>query len=311
MEDLDSLLARQDRVLSRGQALAHGISPAAWDWRLERGLWQSPVHGVAVTTTGELTARQRVWVALAHAGQPSAVSGDAALHLLGFPIEAPTTIDVVVPHTRRVVDAVLEDKVKVTIRRARQFKKLLDPIGSLPSLTRHATVLHAAAWAATDRAAEWRVAAMVQRRLTAVPLIRDALALLPRLPRRALLLEVLTDVELGAHAGTELAFLAFLRKYGLPLPDHLQLRVRTRGKVAYLDVRYTRQRVTIELDGAHHRDAGTWDADMLRSLRLQVALPGEQLIRLTMGNLRHDGPEVAELLHALLVPGKVLPALAG
>ena len=44
-----------------------------------------------------------------------------------------------------------------------------------------------------------------------------------------------------------------------------------------------------------------WDADSLRSLSLSVAIKGrcESLIRLTMGNLRHDGLDVARLLSEL------------
>ena len=164
----------------------------------------------------------------------------------------------------------------------------------------HLTALHAAAWAKDDRAAEWRLAAAVQRRLTAVPLLRLALAEQPRLPRRALIRVVLDDVELGAHAGTELAYLRFCRRHRLPLPDELQVRVRAGGSTSYLDARYRRQRVTVELDGAHHREVGQWEADALRSLRLVAELPGERVIRLTGAMMRHDGADVAPLLRAIL-----------
>ena len=139
-----------------------------------------------------------------------------------------------------------------------------------------------------------------QCRVVAVPGLRDVLAQMPALKRRALVLAVLDDVELGAHAGSELQFLRFCRKHALPLPDDLQLRVRA-GSTHYLDARYRRQRVAVEVDGAHHREAATWEADLLRTLRLTAAMSGDRLVRLTPGMMRHDGPEVAAHLRTLLL----------
>lgn len=310
MNDLADLLRRQDRVITRAQALTSGLSKHAWDWRLSHG-WQSVVDGVAATHTGELTQTQRLWAAVLHAGTDARLSGDAALALLGHPVE-PDGIDVAIPHERRVEAFQLRDGREVRVRRVRHLDHLQAPLVGIPVLSRHVAVLHAASWASSDREAEWRIAAMVQRRLSAVPRLRAALQLQPRLPRRALIRTVLDDVELGAHAASELALLRFLRRHGLPLPDELQRRVRTEGGPAYLDARYRKQRVTFEVDGAHHRDAGTWEADALRALRVGVALAGERVYRLTMANLRHDEEEVAALLHAiLLAPGKARPPLAG
>lgn len=167
-------------------------------------------------------------------------------------------------------------------------------------MSAHAAALQAAAWAESDRAAEWRIAAAVQRRITAVPLLRETLAEMPRLKRHALVLAVLDDVERGAHAGSELQFLRFCRSHGLPLPDELQVRVRAGGATHFLDARYRRQQVTVEVDGAHHRDVASWESDALRSLRVAAAMPGERLLRLTPGMLRHDGDEVAALLRSIL-----------
>ena len=112
---------------------------------------------------------------------------------------------------------------------------------------------------------------------------------------------VLADVRQGAHAQTELDFLRLLRRHGLPLPDRLQLRVRAGGK-RYLDAWWERQRVTVELDGAHHRSAGTWDADTLRGNAVAVAQRHDRLLllRFTTGNLRHDEPQVVAQLRAAL-----------
>jgi hypothetical protein len=257
MSSWRTLLERQDLVLTRAQALRGGMSKAAWEWKLARGVWRPVLHGVVVAHTGEPTRRERTWAACLYGGRGAALSGDAALVQLGVERLVPRTVDVAVPLERRVRPARLVGGPAVVPHRVQGLQRWEHP-GSGPALlTAHAAVLHAAAWAPTDRAAEGSLAAVVQSRLSAPRLIREALAQMSSLHRRALIREVLDDVELGAHATSELEFLRFCRRNGLPLPDELQVRVRA-GGVRYLDARYRRQRVTVELDGAHHRLVGQW-----------------------------------------------------
>lgn len=295
------LVDRQDGVLARHQALSRGMTRHEWAWKLERGIWQLAIPGVAFTHSGGTTERQRAWVAALHGGRDALVSGDAALSLLGLSLPTLQAVDVAVPRDRHVVGGRIRgvDPVPLAVHRVSGVSTWRREVRGLPLARSQAAVLHAVAWASSDRDAEWRIAAAVQRRMTAVPLLREALATMPSLKRRALVVAVLDDVELGAHAGSELQFLRFCRVHGLPRPDELQVRVRS-GRVHYLDARYRRQRVTIEVDGAHHREVATWEADALRTLRVVAALPGEQVIRLTPGLLRHDGDEVARHLRAIL-----------
>ena len=57
-----------------------------------------------------------------------------------------------------------------------------------------------------------------------------------------------------------------------------------------------------EVDGAHHRFVGAWDADLLRANELQVSQRHDRvvLLRFTGGNLRHDERAVVRQLRALL-----------
>jgi hypothetical protein len=299
VETWQEAMARQEGVVARGQCVDAGMSSRQWDWRISSGRWQRLAQGVVVSHTGPPTERQLAWAACLHAGGEAALSGDAGLRARGFRGDLGTAFDVCVPRARHVVGTAVATRT-VTIRRTDVPSERLVAVQGLPVVDPHLATLHAAAWAADDRAAEWRVAAAVQQRLTAVPLLRTALRAVPKLPRRALLRQVLDDVELGAHAGSELAFLRFCRKHGVPLPDELQLRVRAGTTRHYLDARYTRQRVTVELDGAHHREAAQWEADLLRTLTVAATLPGERVVRLTPGLLRHEPAKVAELLRRLL-----------
>ena len=300
-ETWDELCVRQDGVLARHQAITGGLSKHQWDRKLATGRWRFLLPGVAVSHSGATTERQRAWAAVLHAGHGAALSGDAVLSLSGLAVPRLRSLEVAVPRDRHVRGGQLrgEESLRVAIRRVHGLERWRREVRALPMTTTHAAVLHAAAWADTDRAAEWRVAAAVQKRITSVPSLRAVLAGMPTLKRRALVVSVLDDVELGAHAGSELQFLRFCRAHGLPRPDELQVRVRS-GAVHYLDARYRRQKVTVELDGAHHREVATWEADALRTLRVIAAMPGEQVVRLTPGMLRHDGPEVAHHLRVLL-----------
>ena len=299
---LRELLTRQDQVLSRRQALSAGISEDAWQWRLDTGRWRSVLPGVAVAHSGELTDRQRFWAAVLFAGAGAALSADAALVELGMVLPAPGVVRIAVPPSRRVADQVFRvGDHRLVAHRVTGLEKLTHPVRQPPVLRVAPAALHAAAWAPNDRAAEWRIAAVVQQRLVRPKDLRQALADLPRLPRRALLSTVLNDVEWGAHAGSELNFLRFLRRHCLPAPDRLQRLVRT-GAVCYLDAWWERQRVAAELDGAHHRMVGEWDADALRGNDVVISERHDRvlLLRLTTGNLRHEELRVAGQLRTAL-----------
>jgi very-short-patch-repair endonuclease len=300
------VVADQDGVLTRQQALHGGVSEDQWQWRLDADRWQPLCRGVVVTHTGPVTLRQQSWAAVLVAGRGACLSGDAALVELGLGVGPLRVLHVAVPYGRTVTPRVLAphggSPVRVQPRRVTGLAALRHPVRRPPTVRAAPAVLHAAAWAGSDRAAEWRIAAAVQQRLVLPQDLRSTLASLPRLPRRPLIATVLDDVEQGAHAASELHLLRFLREWRLPPPDQLQRPVRL-GRIRYLDAWWRRQRVAAELDGAHHRTAGAWDDDVLRANDVLVAgrHDGTVLLRFTTANLRHDGARVAAQLAAVLL----------
>lgn len=306
------IVEEQDGVLSRRQALTSGLSEDAWQWRLDRGWWQAVLPGVAVCHSGEPTARQRAWAAVLYGGQGAALSADAALVELGMRLKAPQVLHIAIPQRRTVVAQTMAlqtqaaDESGSTFRvrphRVRAVAGLIHPARSLPLVRAAPAVLQAAAWASSDRAAEWRLAAAVQQRVVRVDDLRTTLDTMPLLRRRTLVRLVLDDVERGAHAQSELDFLRLLRRNRLPRPDALQLRPRTE-KVCYLDAVWKRQRVAAELDGAHHREVAEWDADVLRANDVVIGHrdDGLLLLRFTTGNCRHDEPLVVQQLRTVLL----------
>jgi hypothetical protein len=302
------LLEEQDSVLSRRQCLLGGMTEDQWQWRLDTGRWQSVLPGVVAAHSGEVTDRQRAWAAVLFVGAGAHLSADAALLQYGMKLPAPAVIHVALPEQRIVVPQCFEpggahdDARRLQPHRVRRLADWTHPARQPPVLRVGPATLHAAAWAPTARAAEWRVAGAVQQRLVRPGDLRQVLLGMPRLPRRALVREVLDDVELGAHAASELDFLRFLRRHELPLPDRLQRPVRA-GKVRYLDAWWERQRVNVEMDGAHHRLVGTWDDDALRGNDVVLVERHDRilLLRLTRGNLRHDELRVAAQLRDALL----------
>lgn len=300
------LAAEQDGVLGRRQARLGGMSEDAWQWRLDTGRWRSLAPGVAVTHSGEPSQRQCAWAGVLLAGRDALLSGDAALIEYGMRMNGVATVDVAVPQARKVVGRRLEwggtEPSEVVPHRVRRLDQWRHPARRPPAVRVGPAVLHAAAWAMTDRGGEWRVAAAVQQRLVRPADLRRDLAQMVQLPRGPLLRTVLDDVELGAHAASELDFLRFLRRSGLPAPDRMQRRIRA-GSILYLDAWWERQRVCAEMDGAHHRLVGQWDADLLRANDIVVVEQHDRvlLLRFTTGNLRHDAERVAAQLAAVLL----------
>jgi cysteinyl-tRNA synthetase len=300
------LVEEQGGVISRRQALAGGMTADSWQWCFTSGRWQHLLPGVALTHAGTPSDQELAWAAVLACGEHAALTADAALRSYGMRLPTPRVIHVATPGRVKVLskDLVVEldPPVRVQPHRVVRLEDVRHPVRRPPVVRAPAAVLHAAAWAVSPRAAEWRVAAAVQQRLVTPAGIRDAAATLHHVPRRSLVLTVLDDVEQGAGAQSELDLLALLRRLGLPLPDRLQRPVRTATGKRYLDAWWERWRLGVEVDGAHHMNVREWDADVLRANSILVEHLADRalLMRFTTGNLRHDGDEVGRQLTAVL-----------
>ena len=295
----------QGGVISRRQARLGGLSEDQWQWRLDRGRWQSVLPGVAVTHSGDVSDAQRAWAAVLYAGDGFCLTGDAALISQGVRLPSPASLHLAgTRKVQRQAFAALGESapVRVVPHQLKNLGAWVHPVRRPPVLRVAPAALHSAAWAATDRAAEWRLAAVVQQRAVRPADLRAALKQMPQVRRAALIAEVLDDVELGAHAASELDFLRFLRRHQLPMPDQLQRPVR-RGTVRYQDAWWDKQRVNAEIDGAHHRLVGSWDDDALRANDVVIVERHDRilLLRFTRMNLRHDEARVAQQLRAVLL----------
>lgn len=98
---LDSLLARQAGVISRGQALTTGLSPVAVDHRIRRRLWR-PLHPQVYLVNGHRYDDEvRIRAAYLWAGDGAVLSGAAAAWWHGLLDQAPASVGVTVGRPRR------------------------------------------------------------------------------------------------------------------------------------------------------------------------------------------------------------------
>lgn len=188
----------------------------------------------------------------------------------------------------------------------RGFADLALPDASPPRLRVEPAALLTASREATQDAAVAVLAEAVRGGRTTAPRLVSALDAFPRLPRRALLREVLVDVGAGAQSPLEWRYLRHVeRAHGLPTGER-QVTEATQVvddevvQVVRRDVRYRDHETVVELDGVlgHAATLDRW-ADLGRDL--VAALHGSV-------TLRPGWQQVLEPCRLAVVVGAVLGA---
>ncbi|PVG80659.1 hypothetical protein DDE18_21905 [Nocardioides gansuensis] len=268
---LDRVLAEQEGVVSRRQVLDLLGRSSDIRRRLRRREWALIHPGVYVNHTGRPTWKQRCWAAVL-LYSPATLHRETALRVHGLTRDrssaADATIHVMVEgrRTPRPTPGIIVERVRGA--------------GTWTMTNRSPRVARlefALLKVAADRDEAGAVAllsdACQQGRTTAARLVTTLVGL-PRLPGRAALLEILSDVASGARSVLERRYLVEVeRAHGLPAGER-QLRA-AGEKAVYRDVRYPGQHTIVELDGAFgHTDAEDRWCDLDRDL---AAVLGEEL----------------------------------
>ncbi|WP_421732219.1 hypothetical protein [Cellulomonas sp.] len=203
-----------------------------------------------------------------HAAGLTGVHGDGFVHVAApkssRPLPPPSGVRV--HETRRWRD---DDMITAGINRSRP----------------EVAAVQASLWARSDREAALYIAATVQQRLASADDVAAVLERVQRDKRRRLLGTVVDEVRGGAHSINELDFAALCRRRGLPEPDRQVVVTRAEGR-AYLDVRWRRWRVVVEIDGVGHLQPDRWIDDSLR--HNEIALSGDVVLRVPSLGLRLD-----------------------
>ena len=243
-DDLLLLAAQQSWVVTAEQALGHGLTRASLKRLVDHGAWQRLARGVFLLGVGEPTWLARAWAGTLIGGDRSRLSFAAAGHLWGLVADPPRTIPVLVPWT-----TVLDAREPWAFRRERPGVRSDRSPGYPSRTTLEDTVIDLCS-DATPRELVSFVTEAVQSRRTSAAALLVALDRRARLSQRALLKELLTDVDEGAESALELRYLHDVeRRHQLPRARRQHRSARRR---AVRDLRYEKFALLIELDGRTH-----------------------------------------------------------
>jgi len=262
-ERLMKLMQLQEGIISRRQLLELGINDVEIERRLRRRDWARVHPGVYVEHTGPPTPKQRAWGAMLYYS-PAALAADSALAIAkvrGYVIGQTSPIEIAVDRDRRVIR-----RVGITVRQHTRFETLCHMQLDLPRQRLEHAGLDVASRLPVDGGVGV-LSDLVQQGRTTPKRLLDAVHQRPRLRQRALFIDVLGDVQSGAHSVLEQRYLNRVeRAHGLPTANR-QRRVRNAGSVTYRDVDYVDFLSTIELDGTlgHSEVTDQW-ADLERDV---------------------------------------------
>jgi len=252
-------------IVDLDEALASGLTERQVRWRASSGRWRRVYPRVYATFTGPLPYRARLWAAIKYAGAGAVLSHGTAAHYYGCS-SRPGRVHVTVPYGRKV-----RRQPGLVIHRSRTLTARDVRPTAPPFTTLERTVIDLLPEMTTVDAAIGLVADAVRSRRTTADRIRTAIETAPwSLRWRRIVVEVLPDIDRGAHSPLEVRDAALRRSHNLPM-GRRQLTRKTDG-TEYLDVMIEEFGVHIELDGTlgHDRAVEQW-RDMRRDNRSEVS----------------------------------------
>lgn len=277
-----SLTAAEDHdgVLSRALLRAIGVDDRMIRREVARGRWALAGRQTVALHTGGLSDLAHRWRAVWEVGvQVAALDGVSSLQAAGLTGFTDDRLHVSVRHTTNVepVEGVTQHKV---------IRRVPDELvrAGVPRTRPAVAAIRAAHWAVSDRQAALVLVMPVQQRLVRGDQLIAAQGVVRGRTRRRLIRLLVADIADGAHSLGELDFVHACRLRGLPEPSHQVVR-RGRGGKYYLDIRWDRARLTVEVDGTGHVHGLTQMTDDLRQneivlgqdLVLRVGLIGWRL----------------------------------
>jgi hypothetical protein len=320
--ECSELLARQDGVIGRSQALEFGLSAYSMRHRARAGEWQRTQRGVYATFSGEATREAQLWAALLRDGPEAVLSHQTAAELYGLVKQPSPLIHVTVPAASNPAKSTRIPGV--VVHRSRILDRTRHPV-LLPPRTRIGdTVLDLIEEmdAPTDRYDV--ICRAIGGRLTTAARLRPALKRRKRFRDRREAESALEDAGQGALSNLERWYLRGVeRRHKLPAAKR-QARRNVGGQSIYLDNLYEAYLVCVELDGTAAHPAGEQWRDKRRDRR-NLAAGKIVTMRFGFADLSteraqcHTAGEIARVLcgrgpwtgASCLLPGCGLSAVTG
>ena len=189
------------------------------------------------------------------------------------------------------------DGVIMRVHESRRFTSTDVVRGPGPQLTRLArSTVDAAAWTNHLWTAFRLFVAPVQQRKERAAALRDELLSAGRVRHRRQLLALANDLCGGADALSEVEFLRFCRRHGLPRPV-CQRRMDSAGRWRYLDATFVRadgSLLRVEIDGGIHLSLAVRSRDTLKDN--EANLDRRLVLRYASAAIYADDPQVVAQL---------------
>jgi hypothetical protein len=309
---LASLAAEQSAIVHRDQLTRLGVTPEAVQCHIDALRWRPLGPLVVALNLGDLSTSARRWAVVLGCGPEAALGAWTSLAEWGLSGWDRGSTHVVV--RRGSTPPRLPDAVgPVTVHESRRHTA--DDVHTRGGLRMHSVdraAVDAAAWSAGDRSACGLLAAVVQQRLTTADRLLAELDLAGKVRRRGLMRLTLGDVAGGSQALSEIDFVRFCRRRGLPLPARQVVRRDLTGRRRYLDVEWRLRdgrTFAVEIDGVGHLDSSRWYDDLLRTAELLAGGSSEPM-RLPALAVRVEPDRVERILRALLLIPRQLVRLS-
>jgi hypothetical protein len=300
---LRELSEKQEAVCSRAQLRLLGVDADDVDDQVAARRWAEIGPTVVAMHRGPLLERARRFAIVLHCGPGSAVCAWTALQvngLRGWPREA---VHVVV--RRGLAPPSLPPEMGAAVVHESRRHSEADVIhrDHLPTHGVERAAVDAGAWSRTDRGACGVLAAVVQQGLTTVDRLVGVLETVGHVNRRRLMVRAVQDIGGGSQALSEIDFVRFCRRRGLPEPCRQAVRVDSRGRRRYLDIEWRLpdgRALWVEIDGVGHMEVSQWYDDLLRAAEIHAAGTSGGPVRLPAVACRAEPDRVDALLRVLL-----------
>lgn len=270
----------QGGVLSRRQLYRAGVSRGEVRWQVRASRWQRVGRHSVALHTGALSQQALWWSAVFEGGPRAHLDGTAALLASGLKGFDEPRIRVSVPRGAGIRG---RRTATLDLRETRRWDAGDVMPSGVPRARPAVAAVRGALWAASDKQAALVLTMAVQQGLCTAEELGRELLRVRRDKRRGYLHRVVLDLVGGVRSLGELGFLEGCRERGLPLPDR-QAVVRGKDGRYYLDFRWSRWRLVVEVDGIHHLWAPQVVADALR--QNAVVLTGDRVLRVPVLGVR-------------------------
>lgn len=239
-----TLAADQAGVVSAAQVRAEGFSLRSVDRLVGQRSWSRLLPGIYSVHSGEPSWLTNAWAGVMFGGDHARLGFEAAGHVWNLRSEPPSTVVVLIPAKRQLVD-----RPPWVFRRETDATRAKRSPGSPPRTTIEDTVVDLCRGASASEVTDL-VTKAVQSRRTTAPRLLECVDRRARVAHRTMLRDLLGDVAEGAQSVLELRYVRDVeRAHGLPTATR---QARARRGSAYRDARYDDYATIVELDGKTH-----------------------------------------------------------